>query len=337
MIEIFVFFLISISFSYFAKKINFLPNFSGEKHQAYLDEKRIPLIGGILLLIISSYLFYENNFIFLVGSLFIYLIGLLSDAKILSSPKIRIILQTIIVILITYFLNLNITSTRIDFLDKIFEIKFLSFIFSVFCLIVLLNGSNFIDGLNGLLLGYLIIVILILAKLDLLNYFEFENKTLLILIFSLLILLILNYLNFFYLGDGGSYLSGIILGYILISIYNYNIYISPYFIILLLWYPCFENLFSIIRKSNLNRSPVVADNKHLHQLFFYFIKVKFKFSNLISNNLTSILINCYNFLIMLISTNNISSTKFQILLIFINLIVYLFIYKILFNFKFKKK
>ena len=110
---------------------------------------------------------------------------------------------------------------------------------------ILLNGANFIDGLNGLLLGYVIIVILLLFKLDLLQGFNFNNDELFFLFISLMILLIFNYLNLFYLGDSGSYLSGIILGYILISVYNYNDFISPFFVILLLWYPCFENLFQL--------------------------------------------------------------------------------------------
>ena len=48
--------------------------------------------------------------------------------------------------------------------------------------------------------------------------------------------------------------------------------ISPYYIILLLWYPCFENLFSIIRKFGLNRSPIYPDNNHFHQLTFFILR-----------------------------------------------------------------
>ena len=37
--------------------------------------------------------------------------------------------------------------------------------FTVFCLAVLLNGSNFLDGLNGLISGYYLIIILSLLFL----------------------------------------------------------------------------------------------------------------------------------------------------------------------------
>ena len=49
------------------------------------------------------------------------------------------------------------------------------------------------------------------------------------------------------------------------------IYFHP-FLLYSLWYPCFENLFSIIRKFNFKKSPISPDNKHLHQLLFIFLK-----------------------------------------------------------------
>ena len=70
-------------------------------------------------------------------------------------------------------------------------------------------------------------------------------------IILLIYLLLFNLLNKLYLGDSGSYLLGVSIGSILIFIYKEISFISPFFIVLLLWYPCFENLFSIIRKKSL--------------------------------------------------------------------------------------
>ena len=144
-------------------------------------------------------------------------------------------------------------------------------------------------------------------------------------------------MNFFYLGDGGSYSIGLVLGFLLISIYNLSGNISPFFIILLLWYPCFENLFSILRKNKFKNSPIIADNKHLHQLLFFFIKEKFIKKNLFSNNISSILINSYNLIIMLVSSINIYSSNFQTFLIVTNVLIYFIVYKYLFIYRFEKK
>ena len=337
MIEIIIFFLITLFFSIISRKFNLFPNYSGEKHQSFLNENNVPLIGGILLLFPSVYFFFEKNLFFCFTILCIFCVGFLSDTKVLSSPKIRILLQTIIISCTVYILNIQISSTRIEFLDSLLEIKFLGIFFCVFCLLILINGSNFIDGLNGLLLGYTLIIFFILIKLNLFNEFEANSIKVFIIFFSLFILLIFNFLNKLYLGDGGSYLIGLVTGYLLITIYDLSNNISPYFIILLIWYPCFENLFSILRKNKFNNSPITADDKHLHQLIYFFFKKKYFDKSLVSNNFSSVLINLYNFLIIYIASTDTSDTKFQIFLLFFNLIIYLFCYIYLFNFRFEKK
>ena len=85
------------------------------------------------------------------------------------------------------------------------------------------------------------------------------------LIFLLLILFIFNIKQKLFLGDGGSYIISFVIGSFLINFYKENL-ISPYYIVLLLWYPAYENLFSICRKIVFNKKPSEADNQHLHQL-----------------------------------------------------------------------
>ena len=109
---------------------------------------------------------------------------------------------------------------------------------------IVLNGSNFIDGLNGLVIGYFIIVIFFLLNLDIdLNYFHNTEDVYQNFLVILCYLLILNFFNLIFLGDGGAYLIGFILSITLIKIHQIYPDVSPYFIILLLWYPCFEIYF----------------------------------------------------------------------------------------------
>ena len=112
---------------------------------------------------------------------------------------------------------------------------------------VFVNGGNFIDGLNTLLIKYFIILYLILLiplAPFLLDDFDLIKNLVLILI----ILFCLNSLGIIYMGDSGAYLLSLFIGYILINFSSNNLSISPYFIIVLLWYPCFELLFSMIRR-----------------------------------------------------------------------------------------
>ena len=200
---------------------------------------------------------------------------------------------------------------------------------------IVINGTNFIDGSNGLVLIYYIIILGIVSKLGLhLELGIYQNK----LNYFLLFLLFISVLNIFdqlYLGDNGAYVLGFISSVILIGIYKMNIQISPFFIILLLWYPCFENLFSIIRKFKIKRSPILADNKHLHQLLFNFLQRKIKYKKIYLNNLTSLIILSYNFIIFFLAIKNIYNTQYQITLILFNILIYTFVYLRLFNYFFK--
>ena len=49
---------------------------------------------------------------------------------------------------------------------------------------ILINGSNFIDGLNGLVLGYFSLVILIIFKLDLIYSVGFLGREIILFYFN---------------------------------------------------------------------------------------------------------------------------------------------------------
>ena len=195
---------------------------------------------------------------------FLFLLGLLSDLRIFESAKKRFLFQSLIIFLFVFINELQVTPTKIDFFDNLIQNTFWSYFFTGFCLMILINGSNFIDGLNGLVLGYFSLVIFIIFKLDLIYSVGFLEEKLFYFILIIFFILILNLLNKLFLGDSGAYSLSFLIGFILIQIYNDNKIISPYFIILLLWYPCFENLFSIIRK-------IFNKKTHLSQTLIIFI------------------------------------------------------------------
>ena len=318
----------------FFKKKNLISNFSGDIHQKFLGNKNIPLSGGIFLFIflvpIIKIDFNLYLFLFLICS-----VGFFSDLKIFLSPLKRFFFQSIIISIFVLLTNLQISSTGIIILDFFLQNTYFSIFFSYFCLIILINGSNFIDGLNGLVLVYYSIVSIIIFKLCfelglVYNQFYFEY-----LIYILSILIVFNFLNQLYLGDSGSYTISLLAGFLLIEFYNNNSEVSSFFIILLLWYPCFENLFSIIRKFQIHKSPLAPDNKHFHQLLYHYLKVKFKKNDLFTNNLASLIINFYNFLIIFLGSEYFFNTQILLLLILLNIVIYTVFYLRLFKFKFR--
>ena len=241
-------------FTYYSlKKINFLNEAKYSIHKKFSDTNKSPIIiGGIYLTIIVLF-FFSNDFINLkIVLLLIFLHGLLSDKNILPSPKIRIIIQFIILFAFVFFSDLKIDNLENQYLNGILKNNFFNIFFTIFCFAVLINGSNFLDGLNGLLSGYYLMTILSIFYICFNNNdIIFVHKEELKIIFvSLLIFYFFNIFGRVYLGDGGSYLISTFIGFYLIEFMlgNSNSYISPYYIASILWYPAFENLFSISRR-----------------------------------------------------------------------------------------
>ena len=102
------------------------------------------MFSCVILFYFSNYNHFLSLFLFLI-----FVVGFISDINLLSSPKLRFLIQTIIVIFFIVLLDVKVHQTKIYLLDlrfyKIFTLNF----FSIFCFLVLINGSNFIDGLNG--------------------------------------------------------------------------------------------------------------------------------------------------------------------------------------------
>ena len=307
--------------SLYLKKKKLFSNYTGDDHQLFSNKENIPLIGGMFL-IVPIILINQGNATYLSIIILISLVGFFSDKKILISPTKRFFFQLLVVFLSVFLLHLEILSSRIIIFDNLLDIKVFNLIFTSFCLLILINGSNFIDGLNGLLLVYITFVIIILFKLDLISKFVLNEDLILYLIAFLIILIILNLLNILMLGDTGAYLLSFFLGYLIINCHKFNPYISPYFFISIIWYPCYENLFSIIRKLKEKFSPLKPDSKHLHQLLYSYLRKKYCKKKLFSNNVSSLLINIVNLIVIYISSINPYSSIYQIKLIIGSIFIY---------------
>ena len=313
----------------FLIKKNYILSLSGDKHQKFTSRNSIPLTGGIFL-VINFFIIFNSQISFLFLFIFlIFLTGLFSDIKLINSAKLRFFLQSLIVLTLVITFDLKILSTRIIPLDELLKSNYINYIFVSFCILIIVNGSNFIDGLNTLVIGYYLILTIILYNLNLFSKVSIENSLIILWIFFLLAIYILNFTNRLFLGDSGAYFLGFTYSILLIMIYRENQTMSPYFIVLLLWYPGFENLFSIIRKFKTKFSPLSPDTNHLHQLMFMFLNKNLLKKKFYANVFAGNIINLYNLIILFFATNDISKTNLQLSLIFVNLFIYLITYFLL--------
>ena len=297
-------------------------------------EDNIPLSGGIFFFIITCYLSIKYNQIhhqFIYFLIPFLILGIIVDINDRVGPKLRLLLQFIITFFLVTVGNLIVFKTNLPLLDLWLDNYFFSIFFSCFCIMVLINGINFLDGVNnnvsGLFFLIIISIILILHKTgkptnDLNQY--------LILLFSIFLFHIFNFYEKNFLGESGSYVVSVLISNLVINFINDSDLISPLLAISLLWYPAIETLFSIIRKIWMNKNPFAPDTLHLHTLILKYLK----FYNVKKNNsLSGFLINFFllpNFLIAINFYNNSKILVFiSIFYIFLYVIFYIKIYSFL--------
>jgi UDP-N-acetylmuramyl pentapeptide phosphotransferase/UDP-N-acetylglucosamine-1-phosphate transferase len=230
---------------------------------------------------------------------------------------------------IIYFLDLKINNYQFLTLNNFINSnKIVSSLFVCLCLIFIVNGCNFIDGFNGLLILHAIII---LGTLYYVNSFGSNSLYLKnLILFFILILLSILFFNFpkakIFLGDSGAYIIGVTLSLITIQVSNLNPIISPFFFSVLLFYIFFEVIFSFFRKILIGGvSPLKPDNKHLHMLVFKCLNYKV-INKSKANALTSFIINSVYLIIILPSIYYRNDTFFCKTFFFFLIIFYLLCY-----------
>jgi len=315
--------------NFFFKKKSFLVDNKNLVHKSFTSKESVPLSGGIVIFF-NLALFGNNHFILLFFFL-IFILGIFSDLLIITKPLQKFIVQFLVVFFFLNFLDLKVLSTKIYFIDFLIKNDLFAILFTSFCLLILINGTNFIDGINTLVCGYYILIILTILyvcsqnKLLIYNFDSFYY-----LFLSLLVIYFFNFSSKVYLGDSGSFLLSFLIGYYLINFCNDNLnliqFISPIFILLLLWYPAFENLFSIIRKIIIKKYPSEPDNLHMHHLLFNFIKKKNNKTIIYNNTLTGNIINLFNLIGFAVSSKFYYHTEYLVYIIIFNVLFYTVVY-----------
>jgi len=246
-------------------------------------------------LIFCLYLFLTRQIIYyeyLTFCALFFILGFSDDLKLNIRPKFRLFAMILFLIILVLFNKLYIENTGISFLNRFLEIDIFALFFTCLCFLFIINGSNLIDGYNGLLSIHALII---LINLLFVNYFN-DNSNLALFIFcEILVLLVFLKHNFpkatIFLGDGGSYFLGAFIAVSVIKTSMANPEISPFYFCILLFYLFFEVFFSFIRKiSKEKRSPLFPDKKHLHMLI-YKIFLKKNNNKQISNYSVSIVVN----------------------------------------------
>ena len=261
-----IYILVSLSIIYLSRYLKYFdkPNKRGIH--------RIPIIntGGLIiylvfLTVVSQTEFNYNIELIVSIGFFVCLTGFIDD-RINLNPSNKILL---LIIPSIYLILEGISISDLGEYEYlgILELGKFKIPFLLLAIGLLINATNYIDGIDGLLLIFF---------LSCLIYYIFlidDAKTISLLKFFVaasFLNLILNLLpskNKFkvFSGDSGSLFIGFFVSFITIELYNgFNIH--PAILIWPLWYPVYDFLFVSINRLINKKSIFKADNTHLHHI-----------------------------------------------------------------------
>ena len=240
-------------------------------------KKKISLIGGTIVMFniffllfidfaiqIKFFDFFQSTteiFSFLFVLFLFFILGFYDD-KYKIKPYVKFFLSILISICYVFTnKNIIVDSFSISIYEYRIFLEVFSVLFTIFCIIVLINSLNFYDGINGqLLIFFLIMFSYLLLKT---NRFEFYSLIIIIILFCLF----LNLSNQMFLGDNGVYVMSTIL--ITSIIYEHNVYKNFIYadeIFFLLLLPGIDLIrLTVVRLIN-GKNPFYGDRNHIHHL-----------------------------------------------------------------------
>jgi UDP-GlcNAc:undecaprenyl-phosphate/decaprenyl-phosphate GlcNAc-1-phosphate transferase len=242
-----------------------------DDHESDLPQKLhtqpTPRIGGLGLFVGLICLIGDVEFgrFILISTIPAFLAGFLEDLYATISPTKRLLIMSFSTFLVLYLLEAFVT----DF-GFFTAPKFIGIGITIVAILGLINGTNLIDGFNGLSSG---ISLIILATFTATAYKVGDTHLTAVCAISFAALLGFYLFNFpsgkIFLGDGGAYTIGFLLASLAILLVKNNPNtINPFFALLALAYPVWEVIFSFSRRILAGKSPMQPDSLHLHQLIF---------------------------------------------------------------------
>lgn len=228
-----------------------------------------PLVGGLAVVIPSAAisLMLADGPVTIIYSvlgvtcLVALVLGLIDDRNHIH-PAVRLLFAILVASTSIYFVpDFALSFLRFSFISQSFFLEGWSGVFSVLCLVGLMNAVNMADGKNGLVIGMSLVWCVLLA----LYLPQYSWVLVFGLLASLLVTFIFNLRGRIFLGDSGSYALSVLFG--LLAIYAYNInfaYVNADAIALWFLVPVLDCVRLMVWRVVQGRSPFSPDSSHLH-------------------------------------------------------------------------
>ena len=276
--------ILSIYFVPTMRKLALIKNLTDTPSARKSHSTQVPVLGGLAIYLAAAFsmvlmacIFPSKTIIldfFLLGfgSMTLLFIGVLDDIVGLK-PMQKLIFQIIVSFILIHNAPIYISS-----MDGIFGISVMPYIvsclLSVFVYVVFMNMLNLIDGIDGLASG---ISMVGFAFFGYVSFMTGSYYNMLVSMAGIGCIIPFMYYNMFsdskiFLGDSGSLVMGVILGYLALDFLSINnapeqlLFGGNKIIILMsvFSYPLVDTLRVFVVRISRKRSPFAADKNHIH-------------------------------------------------------------------------
>ncbi|MGZ3184506.1 MAG: MraY family glycosyltransferase [Telluria sp.] len=266
--------------------------------------------------------------------------GIIEDYTGKVSARGRLLLTMSAALLGVFLLDARLSRLDLDFITIHLPWLWLSVPITVLAVAGIANAVNIIDGFNGLA------AVVVITMLISLGYVALQVGDTFILVTALMVagatagFLIWNYpVGLIFLGDGGAYFIGFMLGELALLLVMRNPQVSTWYAALLLIYPAFETLFSAYRRIFVRgQSPAIPDGIHLHSLIFrrivqWAVGRKEARALMRRNSMTSPYLWMFSLMAVIPATIFWRHTVFLVVFLFLFVVTYIWLYARIVRFK----
>lgn len=240
----------------------------------------VPRVGGVGVMIgllcgVITKFFLEPEvadfgFLVIIAAIPAFVAGLIEDLTKRVSVGKRLLATALSAAVGGVVLGGWLTHLDIPGVDYLMTLGVVSVLMTCFAVAGVANAFNLIDGYNGLAGMVAVIIIAGLAYVA----DQVGDRAIMITAFAsagaILGFLVWNYpRGLIFLGDGGAYLIGFLVAELSVLLVARNPQVSPWFPLLLAFYPIFETIFTIFRRTLIGKTSLgLPDAAHLHQLIY---------------------------------------------------------------------
>jgi UDP-N-acetylmuramyl pentapeptide phosphotransferase/UDP-N-acetylglucosamine-1-phosphate transferase len=241
-------------------------------------KRPVPRVGGIgimaALVAGLAYLLFKQaidlrSFALLVAcSLPVFVVGIAEDLTKSVSPRRRLMATVVSAALAYWLLEGVVRRTHVPGFETLVQWAPFAFALTLFIIAGITHAINIIDGFNGLASMCVLMMVLAIAYVAYQVNDSFIFTSALIAAGAIFGFFVWNFpAGLIFLGDGGAYLIGFLLGELGILLVHRNPSVSPICPLLLCAYPVFETVFTMYRRKFVRGVATgLPDGIHLHTL-----------------------------------------------------------------------